>query len=287
MIELALSILCSSIIFVIFKLFTRFKVQTLYAIIINYITACTVGIIVYQPDITISEIPFKKWFLGAILLGVLFIFIFNLMARTSQLLGVSVASVATKMSLTIPVLLGVFLYNEELGALKIVGVVMALAAVYFASVKNTTGRFSKKALYLPMLVFIGSGVIDASLQYAEQYLVSKEESPLFSATIFACAALCGLCFVFLKSFKQGIRVSPNSIIGGIALGVPNYFSIFFLLGALQNNALNSASVFTINNVAIVMLSTLLGIILFKEELSVKNWVGIALAVLSIVLVAIY
>jgi uncharacterized membrane protein len=233
-----------------------------------------VGVIVYAPGITLSEIPFKKWFVGAILLGVLFIFIFNLMARTSQLLGVSVASVATKMSLTIPVLLGVL-------------IVMALAAVYFASVKKTTGRFSKKAFYLPMLVFIGSGVIDASLQYAEQYLVSREESPLFSATIFACAAFCGICFVFFKSFKQGVKVSPNSIIGGIALGVPNYFSIYFLLGALQNNVLNSASVFTINNVAIVMLSTLLGIVLFREELSVKNWVGITLAVFSIVLVAIY
>jgi uncharacterized membrane protein len=93
--------------------------------------------------------------------------------------------------------------------------------------------------------------------------------------------------VFFKSFKQGVKVSPNSIIGGIALGVPNYFSIYFLLGALQNNVLNSASVFTINNVAIVMLSTLLGIVLFREELSVKNWVGITLAVFSIILVAIY
>jgi uncharacterized membrane protein len=93
--------------------------------------------------------------------------------------------------------------------------------------------------------------------------------------------------VFIKSFKTRISVSPVSILGGIALGVPNYFSIFFLLGALQNNAINSASVFTINNVAIVMLSTLLGILLFKEELSLKNWVGISLAILSIVLVAIY
>ncbi|MBT8264364.1 MAG: EamA/RhaT family transporter, partial [Muriicola sp.] len=105
--------------------------------------------------------------------------------------------------------------------------------------------------------------------------------------IFACAAICGVSFVFIQSFKKRIHVSPVSILGGIALGVPNYFSIFFLLGALQHNALNSASVFTINNVAIVMLSTLLGIILFKEELSVKNWVGITLAVFSIVLVAIY
>ena len=77
------------------------------------------------------------------------------------------------------------------------------------------------------------------------------------------------------------------MLGGIALGVPNYFSIFFLLKALENNSLNSASIFTINNVAIVMFSTILGILLFKEQLSFKNWGGIALAIVSILLVALF
>jgi len=57
--------------------------------------------------------------------------------------------------------------------------------------------------------------------------------------------------------------------------------------ALQTDNMNSASVFTINNVAIVMFSTLLGILLFKEKVSLKNWGGIVLAVLSIVLVALF
>ena len=84
-------------------------------------------------------------------------------------------------------------------------------------------------------------------------------------------------FTFIINFKN--------IIGGICLGVPNYFSIYFLLKALQHPTWNSASVFTINNVAIVMFSTLLGILLFKERLSIKNWFGIGLAIVSIILVA--
>ncbi|MGB5360713.1 MAG: EamA/RhaT family transporter, partial [Eudoraea sp.] len=50
---------------------------------------------------------------------------------------------------------------------------------------------------------------------------------------------------------------------------------------------NSASIFTLNNVAIVMFSTLLGIVLFKEKISPKNWGGILLAVISIILVAFF
>ena len=287
MLDLALSILCSSLIFVIFKLYPRFGVQTLYAIIFNYFTACLVGFTLMENNVGLTEIPTKSWFLGTLFLGMLFIVIFNLMAKTSQVLGVSVASVATKMSLTVPVVLGVFLYAEELGVIKVIGVLLALCAVYFSSIKKSPLPIGKRSFYLPLLVFLGSGVIDASIQYAEQFLVPPGEFPVFSSTVFASAGCCGIVFILIRSARTRIRIAPQSILGGIALGVPNFFSIYFLLRALQNEVLNSASVFTINNVAIVMFSTLLGIVLFREVLSTRNWVGIGLAVLSIVLVAAF
>jgi len=140
---------------------------------------------------------------------------------------------------------------------------------------------------LPLLLFMGSGIIDASINYFRETHLTTAEFPLFSSTVFAAAAITGFLFILLKATKQPLKVNFKNILGGIALGIPNYFSIFFLLRALQNDQLNSASVFTINNVAIVMFSTLLGIVLFKEKLIPKNWAGIALAVISILLVALF
>ncbi|MGY8914875.1 MAG: EamA family transporter, partial [Flavobacteriales bacterium] len=77
----------------------------------------------------------------------------------------------------------------------------------------------------------------------------------------------------------------RNVIAGLVLGIFNYFSIYFLLRALQNDFINSSSIFTINNVAIVLLSTIFGILFFKETLSKMNWFGIGLAVISIILVA--
>ena len=287
MVDLALSVLFSSLIFVVFKLFSKYKIETLYAIISNYFVACTVGLFFYKGEVSIVEIPEKPWFWGTFALGFLFIIVFNLMAATSQRLGVSVASVATKMSLVIPVLVGVFLYKEELGGFKILGILLALAAVYFASIKEKSKAIQNASLLLPFMTFMGSGVIDASLGYFQKEYITNLELPIFSATVFACAALVGLIFILFKSNKKAFKVNFRNILGGICLGIPNYFSIFFLLRALQNESLNSASVFTINNVAIVMFSTLLGILLFKEKISVKNWGGIALAVISIILVALF
>ncbi|WP_343486070.1 DMT family transporter [Allomuricauda sp. d1] len=287
MLDLALSVLCSSLIFVVFKLYDRFKVHTLYAIIFNYITACVTGLLLYEKTVNITEIVNAPWLWGTLALGVLFILIFRIMAKSSQLNGVGVTSVATKMSLVIPVVFALLVYKEKLSILQIVGILMALAAVYFASLKKGSIAIQKNSLLLPTLVFLGSGVIDTSIKYLQETQLRTEEYPVFSATVFAAAATTGIVFVSLRSFVQRPKIHFKDVLGGIALGIPNYFSIFFLLRALRNDALNSSSIFTINNVAIVMFSTLLGILLFKERLSIKNWGGIALAVISILLVALF
>nr|WP_298925597.1 EamA family transporter [uncultured Allomuricauda sp.] len=287
MLNLALSVLCSSLIFVIFKLFDVYKIQTLYAIITNYVVACVVGMLLYEGDINFNEIANKSWFLGTLALGIFFILVFNLMAKASQVAGVSVASVATKMSLVMPVIFGVIFYKESLSVFQIIGILLALAAVYFASMKEKSIALSKKALLLPLLVFLGSGIIDISMKYFQENHLDPKEVAIFSAMIFGFAALTGFVFIGIKAVKKPLKINFRNIIGGIVLGVPNYFSIFFLIRALQNEGFDSAAIFTLNNVAIVMLSTLLGILIFKEKLSLKNWGGIALAIVSISLVALF
>lgn len=283
---LALSVLASSLIFVIFKLYTKYRIQTLYAIIVNYFVACSVGIYFYTGSVEFSKIMERPWFFGTILLGVLFIVVFNLMAATSQKVGVSAASVATKMSLAIPVVFGMWMYGERLGLFEILGILLALVAVYLATMRKKNVVNHRYLLLLPVAVFLGSGIIDTSIKYAQQVSVPEEEFPLFSAVVFGSAASCGVLFILLKSFRDGLKINSKNIIGGICLGVPNFFSIYFLMKALDSETLNSASIFTINNVAIVMLSTLLGILLFKESISGKNWIGIGLAIVSIILVAL-
>ena len=78
----------------------------------------------------------------------------------------------------------------------------------------------------------------------------------------------------------------KNLIAGIILGVPNYYSILFLIKALQIKGFESSTLFTINNVGIVVVSTIVGLILFKEKFSLKNKIGILLAITGIVLVAL-
>jgi drug/metabolite transporter (DMT)-like permease len=284
LIYLILSVVISSSLFVIFKLFDKYQVNTLQAIVVNYITAFSCGFFFYGNGITLSEMTSRTWMTGAIILGALFISIFILMALTAQRNGLSVASVSSKMSVVIPVIFAVIVYNEHLSLLKIAGIILALLAVYLTTVKKDGGAFDRKKLLFPLLLFLGSGIIDTTIKYMEMKYVAKGETPIFSAAIFGCAFIFG---VIVITIRRDFKITGKTILGGIALGIPNFYSIVFLLKALRpENLGDSSTVYPINNVAIVMLSTIFGIIIFKEKLITKNWIGIAIAIISIAMIAI-
>ncbi|WP_179349728.1 EamA family transporter [Winogradskyella pacifica] len=282
MIYLLISILASTAIFVVFKLFKKYGVNTLHSIVVNYFTASFLGFLLYNGPIEPSEIIKTNWFIPAICLGFLFIAIFNVMALTAQKNGLSVASVASKMSVIIPIIFGIVIFKESVGAQKIIGILLALVAVYLTSIKQKDHTTLTQSIYLPIILFLGSGIIDTSINY----FAPNDKIALFSATIFAMAAIIGVVLLLGNLLKSKVRFKLINIPFGIALGIVNYGSIHFLLMALRVENTESSTLFTINHIAILALSTLIGLILFKEKNSKKNWLGIILALISILLVTL-
>ncbi|MGY0407729.1 MAG: EamA/RhaT family transporter [Polaribacter sp.] len=285
MIYLLLSILFSTSLFVIFKYFSIYKINILKAIVVNYLVAFIMGFVLSEIKFPIAEIYQQPWFLGSLILGALFVSVFFVIAITAQNNGVSVASIAGKMSVVIPVLFGIFLYNESVTFLKILGILIALIAVYLASTKEE--KLEKKGtLLFPFLLFLGSGIIDTTLKYVQVHFVPEKEVAIFSGSLFGFAAFFGLLVLGVKFIKKREAFGVKNLLAGIILGVPNYYSIVCLIKALQNKNFESSVLFTVNNVGVVIVSTLVGLLLFQEKFSLKNKIGVVLAIIGIVLVAI-
>tara|TARA_R110002074_G_scaffold104295_1_gene225182 strand:+ start:13233 stop:14105 length:873 start_codon:yes stop_codon:yes gene_type:complete len=287
LIALLLSILASTTILVVFKLFERFKINNFQAIVVNYVVAGTFGFLLQGDTEKMATLYQFSWFYYALALGSFFISIFFLMALTTQRSGLSVVSVATKMSVVIPIIFGLLYYKESLGILKGIGILLALFAVYLASIKNKHGlTIQKKNLIFPLLVFLGSGIIDTGIKFIEEGFVAPEDVAIFSSTLFYAAGSIGLLALLVQKLKGTLKFETKSILGGIALGIPNFFSLYFLVGALRSDIMESSGIFTVNNIGIVTLSTFVAILLFKEKLILKNWLGIILALVSIGLIAL-
>ncbi len=285
MIWLLLSILCSTLIFVNFKLFSRYQVSNLQAIVINYFVAFSVGLLSDGFEMHPGELTGKPWFFSILILGFLFIFLFQLMAVVSQKFGIAAVSVTVKMSLVIPVTFAIWYYGENLGLLKVVGIIAALAAVYLATRKPIKTKAHPAYIFLPIILFAGSGFLDAFLKYNQHELVLPADHSYFASLIFLTAGILGTIMFFIQLLRGAERPHWRNLLAGITLGIPNYGSIYFLLLALEVRGLESSVIFPINNVGIVALSVITGWLLFREHLSRINKIGVALAVIAIVLIA--
>ncbi|MFH2094134.1 MAG: EamA/RhaT family transporter [Bacteroidota bacterium] len=285
MIYLIFSILSSAAIFVIFKLIAKFKVNTFNAIMLNYVVASSLGFIVFKEPLSLTTIAGQPWFIFSIIVGALFIVMFYVIALSSQKAGISVTTVASKMSVIIPILFSVLYFNENVNALKIIGICTALVAVFLTIMRNDKTAQNARYYLLPLILFIGMGIVDASVKYSQEKFGLNEMSSLFSAVVFSFAGIIAiLVSIFnVKTYKHFRE--PKVYLLGFMLGITNFGTIYFLINALNSNIFDSSVLFGINNIGIVGVSVITGLIGFREKLSWINWIGIALSAGAIFLLS--
>jgi drug/metabolite transporter (DMT)-like permease len=283
MIYLILSIITSVVVVCFFKLFDKYNVNTLQAIVVNYIVCGIMGNVMADKPGILTSFWQEGWFPYTLVLGFLFISVFYSIAQTAQKMGVSVSMVAAKLSVAIPVTIAIFAQNEQVNILKITGIILSMVAVYFIS--HGAGSSSNKQLWvLPLYVFIGSGCIDTLLNMIDKNFIPPFDTNHILSFVFLTAFILGTGLMFIQQQKSKETFQLKSIYWGIALGIPNYLCMLFLLKTL--NSFNEASlVLPINNIGIVMSTTLAGLLFFKEKTNLKNWIGLTLAVISIVMLA--
>ncbi len=284
MIYILLSILTSSSIMIIFKMFDRYRVNTLNAIVVNYWVAATLSILLDSSGISLKKAPLEPWFFQAIMMGFLFITLFNIIAKSTQNIGVSVTTVANKMSLIMPVMFSIFVLHDAVNVVKVIGIILALLAVYLTTKSDNRSAVDKRFIVYPFIVFIGSGIIDTLFKYNDEFTLGDNGLEPFVSWIFITSSFLGLIVLIYKYVREKSLPDRNSIIAGFILGFPNYFSIFFLLKSL-NIGMEGSIVIPLNNISIVAVSALSGIFIFREKGTKSNIIGLLLAIIAIGLLA--
>lgn len=279
MIALILSIISSTLIFVIFKLFKKFGINIFQAIVVNYFSSALIGFILYSDEWNPEVLNETDWMVYSIIIAFLFIILFVLMGKSAQLNGVASTSVAVKMSMAISLLFMIYMYSESLPTLKIIGIVLAFIGVFLVS--SSKQKNIKSAGWMLLLLFLGGGILDFTLNYVLKNVLESMTPSLFSAFCFICAGIFGLGFIIAKSMRQSINIEFKNIIAGIILGVPNYFSIYLLLLSYQTTGWEDSTVLAITNVAVVLFSAIIGFIAFKENAGSRKIIGLISAVLAI------
>ena len=280
---LLLSILSSTLILITFKYAGNHQIDLFKIVVINYFSASILGHLINDPSATLSVYNFTHtgWISPALIIGVLLIAMFYIMGLSSHKAGVSITGVASKMSVIVPITFSILFYDESLHFLKLTGIILAIIAVTFSSLKKSNGQINKYFLFLPILIFLGTGTIDALIKYTQQEFISNDTSAVFTSILFGIAFIIGIVISISRRIPFREFIEPKVFTMGTFVGICNFGSIFFLIMALNQDFQDSSIIFGINNLGVVALSVLLGLIIFREKLTRLNWSGIALSFVAI------
>ncbi|WP_313156909.1 EamA family transporter [Sphingobacterium multivorum] len=286
MIFVLLSVICSVTVAVLLKLAKQNGVETKQVIVWNYPMAVALTYFVLQPDLKSlvwDAMPMTLYMSLAILLPGMFVFI----ALSIRYSGLVKTEIAQRLSLFIPLLASFFFFHEKMEGHKMLGIALGLLAILCSigwqknqHVSSADSRY--KTLY-PLLVFIGMGIIDILFKQVALHVDIPYISSLFIIFVMAMSIAMVLLLYFLFVEKQ--RFSRQAMGYGLVLGVFNFFNILFYMKAHRALPENPSVVFTGMNIGVISLGALIGVLFFKERLSLLNYLGIALSIVSVLIIA--
>jgi len=262
---LILSLLSSLTIAVLLRVFENKGYNRTVVIASNYVTAGTLGCLLADKNntaLTESALVF------GIVTGLFFAIGFIALSRAIKEKGIASTVTIGRLSLAIPVCLSIFLWGEKPFLIDIVGLVLI-----FFIILSWEGKIGKLSPILLILFFL-FGFLDSAMKFFKFQFPSVDDG-FFLIILFYSAMTWSWGYIFFS----GKKLKPVDIFWGLLLGVPNFFSTYFLLKALV--LIPAYVVFPFVNTGMIILSALSGHVLFKEELNRKKIILILLGIAAV------
>ncbi len=283
MIYLILTILLSTIIIIIFKVMGLWKISVLQAITFNYFFASVTGFVMMEKAVSLGAILVKPWMFMAVISGAFFIMTFFLFALSTKKAGVSITAVSSKMSVILPVTAGFLWFGDTMSIYKVVGIIIGLGSFYLIFYNGQKIKPDWRFVLLPLLLLIGNGMNDTLVKYTQVNYLNGDED-IFIQVVFTISLLLGGIYLLVRLLLKKETLHLNSVLFGLFLGAINFFGAYTFLKSM--GLYQASFLFPVVNVSVVVLSSLAGVVAFKEVLKTINLIGVLMAVVAILLISV-
>lgn len=280
MLFLVLSILCSVIVGVIFKITRKYNGNPTQIVAFNYAIALALCYFSYSPNL--AEVDGNAPWSLYIAIGVLLPFVFLSLVASIKHMGIVKTDAAQRLSLFIPILAAWLIFKEEFNSYKVIGIVIGFLALLFILRKQSEN--SQNKWFFPAAVLIGFGIIDILFKQVALYTTLPYPTSLF--VVFCIALSMAVLIAIYQIGVKNVKLESKNILFGALVGIFNFGNILFYLKAHKAFAENPSTVFAGMNMGVIVLGSIVGLVFFKEKLSKINFIGIFLALISIVFIVI-
>ncbi|WP_109128569.1 DMT family transporter [Aggregatibacter segnis] len=277
--NLIIAVLCSVAVSVLLKVARKRNIVIQQAIAFNYIVALSLSWFLLKPDFKgleftdfIAQSENTPIFLA---LGILLPSVFIIMSKAVEFAGIVRSDAAQRLSLFLPILAAFLIFHETLSQSKAIGIVLAFVGLFcLLSKPNEQSEVDFRGVLGLVGVWFGYGIIDILFKQV------AKSGGAFPTTLFIAFSLAA-CIMFIYLLFKRTQWNVASFVGGIILGVLNFFNILFYIKAHQSFGSNPTLVFAGMNIGVICLGTITGSLIFKEKISKINWLGIVFSLCAI------
>lgn len=283
MISLILATTCSASIALLFKVSSNRNMSRELVTTFNYLSALVVSaaLIVFNREyvgLELSGHSFSRTLILATFTGVLFLLSFLLYQESVKKNGASLSGMFAKLGILVPMVISVVIWKEMPTVLQSVGIVSALIAIILVNMKKSGNQVKTYQITLLMALFLAGGFAEFSNKIFQKSAAFNFR-PIFLLSVFLTAFALSAIILYIKR-KQLVYVWM-SIFMGILVGIPNLFSSYFLLDAL--NQYPASIVFPTYSAGSILLITLVSAMFFKEKINPKEQLALAFTAAGLIL----
>jgi drug/metabolite transporter (DMT)-like permease len=280
---LLVSVACSVLVSVLLKLMQRRGIDTAQGITWNYLAASLLCFGLLDPPLATLSHAGAPWAELA-LLALLLPGIFLALSASVRAAGIVRTDIAQRMSLVLSLLAAFLWFGEQANTMRIAGLVLGVVAIacLVARPERGTRRDGWQAWALPLLVLVGYASVDVLLKR-----LAAAGTP-FAASLqvaFVAAFAVMLLLQGVRAWRSRTLPTRAALGAGLLLGTLNFANILFYVKAHRALPDHPAVVFSMMNIGVVVLGTLVGVFGFGERLSRLNLLAIPLAIIAIGLIA--
>ncbi len=195
--------------------------------------------------------------------------------------SMSLTSLAISYSLVIPTLYGLLFLGEPVSVTLVLGVLLLLGSLFLVNVRKGDTAVNRRWLVYALLAFAGNGVCSTvqtvqQRQFAGQFKSEFMMSAMLLLSLFFfVAALLFRRREVLPCLRQGW---PAMMTNGLCNGATNLFVMLLVSGGMAASVM-----FPVISGGGLVLTTLLSVLVYRERLSLPQYVGLAMGTVSVVL----
>ena len=278
MIYLILAILSSASINIVMRLSNGKVKNKTGMLVMNYVMCTVLSAAFTGFDNLLPKVPeLGATMAWGVLDGVLYLAGFVFLQLNIRKNGVVLTTIFAKLGLLVPMVLSIFLFNEMPSGMQWIGFALAIVAMLLINFEKNNDTVKFKAGLV--IILLAGGACDAMSKVYNFYGSSALNDQFVFYTFVVALLLC-VALMFYKKERPG----KYELLYGLLVGIPNFFSARFLLKSVEN--LPAVIVYPTFSVAGILVVTLAGVMIFKEKLSKRQWIGAAVILAALVLLNI-